>query len=123
VGVGSTCSARLHYEMYADPLRIVKHILQRFLRLSPHSGNVRLMATKAEIREYFAKFGRRGGKAYAKNTSPEQRKAAARRAAQARWAREKAKPKEIVRNITDSTVAREERSKGSKSSKRSKGNS
>lgn len=109
--------------MYADPLRIVKDILQRSLRPSSHSDNVRLMATKAEIREYFAKFGRRGGKAYAKNTSPEQRKAAARRAAQARWAREKAKPKEIVGGITESTVALEEGSKSSKSSKKSKANS
>src|SRR5579871_94954 len=109
--------------MYADPLRIVKHILQRFLRLSSYSGNVRLMATKAEIREYFAKFGRRGGKAYAKNTSPEQRKAAAQRAAQARWAREKAKPKEVVRDISESTEERSKGSNSSNSSKRSRANS
>jgi len=45
--------------------------------------------TKAEIREYFAKFGRKGGKAAAKKLSPEQRKDSARRAAQARWAKTK----------------------------------
>lgn len=38
-------------------------------------------------------LGRKGGKAYAKNHSSEERKQAARRAAQARW--EKAKPKPV----------------------------
>jgi len=45
--------------------------------------------TKKEIREYFAKFGRKGGQATARNLTPEQRKAIARKAAQARWAKEK----------------------------------
>jgi hypothetical protein len=34
-------------------------------------------------------LGRRGGQAYAKKTTPEQRKASARKAAQARWAKKK----------------------------------
>ncbi len=34
-------------------------------------------------------LGRRGGKATAKNMTPEQRKESARKAAQARWAKEK----------------------------------
>jgi hypothetical protein len=34
-------------------------------------------------------LGRRGGKQYAKNASPEERKDRARRAAQARWAKQK----------------------------------
>jgi hypothetical protein len=38
------------------------------------------MATKADIREYFARFGKQGGKTRAKNMTPEQRKEAARRA-------------------------------------------
>lgn len=45
--------------------------------------------TKKEIREYFAKFGRKGGQATAKKLSPERRKAIARKAAQARWAKKK----------------------------------
>lgn len=53
--------------------------------------NVRLMALTKEAREFFVKHGRKGGKAYAKNSTPEQRKAAARRAAQARWAKAKKK--------------------------------
>jgi hypothetical protein len=49
------------------------------------------MATKAEIRDYFAKFGKQGGKTRAKNMTPEQRKEAARRASEARWASKKKK--------------------------------
>jgi hypothetical protein len=45
--------------------------------------------TRKEIRDYFAKFGRKGGQATAKNLTPEQRKASARKAAQARWAKKK----------------------------------
>lgn len=47
------------------------------------------MATKADIREYFARFGKEGGKTRAKNMTPEQRKEAARRASAARWAKAK----------------------------------
>jgi len=47
------------------------------------------MATKAEIRDYFARFGKQGGKTRAKNMSPEQRKEAARKASKARWAKQK----------------------------------
>ena len=37
--------------------------------------------------EYFAKFGRKGGKATARKLSPERRKEIARKAAQTRWAK------------------------------------
>jgi hypothetical protein len=47
------------------------------------------VTTKAEIRDYFAKFGKQGGKARARNMTAEQRKAAARKAVEARWARVK----------------------------------
>jgi len=47
------------------------------------------MTTKAEIREYFAKFGKRGGKATASKMTPEERREKMRRAAQARWAKQK----------------------------------
>jgi hypothetical protein len=43
------------------------------------------MALTKEAREFFVKEGRKGGKAYAKNATPEQRKESARRAARARW--------------------------------------
>lgn len=49
------------------------------------------MATKQEIREYFAKFGRKGGKLAASRMSPEERREKMRRAAQARWAKAKKK--------------------------------
>lgn len=45
------------------------------------------MATKEEIRDYFAKFGKQGGKATAKNRTAEERSEAARKAVQARWAK------------------------------------
>ncbi len=47
------------------------------------------MALTKEAREFFAKEGRKGGKAYAKNATPEQRKESARRAAKARWSTKK----------------------------------
>jgi len=45
------------------------------------------MATKEEIREYFAKFGSQGGKATAKKRTAQERSDAARKAVQARWAK------------------------------------
>ena len=43
------------------------------------------MATKQEIRDYFAKFGREGGKTRAKNMTAVERAESARKASQARW--------------------------------------
>ena len=48
------------------------------------------MTTKQEIRDYFAKFGKQGGKTRAKNMTVEQRAESARKAAKARWAKKKA---------------------------------
>ena len=45
------------------------------------------MATKQEIREYFARFGKKGGQARARNMTSEQRSEAARKAVEARWAK------------------------------------
>ncbi len=42
---------------------------------------------KKDIREYFAKFGKEGGKARARKLTPEQRSEGARKAVQARWAK------------------------------------
>ena len=47
------------------------------------------VTSRKEISAYFAKFGKQGGKARAKNLTPEQRKASARKAAQARWAKQR----------------------------------
>jgi len=47
----------------------------------------------AELREYFSRMGRKGGKARASRQTPEQRKAQARKAIQARWAKAKEKEK------------------------------
>jgi len=44
---------------------------------------------RSEIAKYFAKFGKRGGKARAKKLTAEQRKESARQAAQARWSKKK----------------------------------
>jgi hypothetical protein len=59
------------------------------------------MATKEEIREYFAKFGKKGGDARAKNMTAEERSAAARKAVEARWA----KTEKLVAEITAGTKA------------------
>ena len=45
--------------------------------------------TRKELKEYFAKVGQRGGKAAARNRTAEERKQHARKAAQARWAKQK----------------------------------
>ena len=54
---------------------------------------MRSVAIKQEIRDYFAKFGKQGGKARAKNLTVEERIESARRAAQARWAKVEKKPR------------------------------
>jgi len=57
------------------------------------------MATPREIRDYFARVGKKGGKSTAKSMTPQQRKESARRAAQARWSH----TKKLVREITEGT--------------------
>jgi general stress protein YciG len=52
------------------------------------------MTKKSEFSKYLAALGCKGGQATAKNRTPEQRKEAARKAAQARWAKEKKARKE-----------------------------
>jgi hypothetical protein len=59
------------------------------------------VTTKQEIRDYFAKFGRKGGKATASKLTPEQRQASARRASEARWA----KQRKLLDEITEGTKA------------------
>jgi general stress protein YciG len=57
------------------------------------------MATKQEIRDYFARFGKQGGKTRAKNMTPEQRSEAARKAVQARWNKIDSSMKELSKNL------------------------
>lgn len=47
------------------------------------------MVSKKEIRDYFARFGRKGGKARLDKMTPEHRQAVARNAAKARWSKQK----------------------------------
>lgn len=47
------------------------------------------MALTKEARDYFAKEGKRGGKARAKSMTPKERSEAARKAVAARWAKQK----------------------------------
>jgi hypothetical protein len=52
------------------------------------------MVQKSELSKYLAALGSKGGKAAAKNRTADQRKELARKAAQARWAKEKRKSAE-----------------------------
>jgi hypothetical protein len=54
---------------------------------------------KKDIRQYFAKFGKQGGKARARKLTPEQRSEAARKAVRARWA----KMDKLMKEITTGT--------------------
>jgi hypothetical protein len=59
------------------------------------------------IREYLSKLGKKGGKARAKNLTRQQRTDAARRAAEARWA----KTRKLVDQVTEGAKAPEPRAK------------
>lgn len=66
-----------------------RHAVSReILRSRQAYANVRTVRPKA-VREYFAKIAKQGGQARAKSLTPEQRKASARKAAQARWAKQR----------------------------------
>ncbi len=75
------------------------------------------MTTKKEIRDYFAKFGKKGGETRARNMTAEQRSQAARKAVEARWAQTKA----LVKEFSEGTKALLEKSEAaSRAAKRSK---
>ena len=80
------------------------------------------MASKQEIREYFAKFGRKGGKATAKKMTPEERTEKMRRAAQARWAKEKQQIETSLHEINETTerLARAAQTRWAKKDKKEK---
>ena len=85
--VSSTHSARFNVLIICRALSIVKNKMKSFAGRSA-CGKRRLMAKKdpAAVR-----LGRRGGKEYARRHTAEERKAQARKAAQARWAKQKGK--------------------------------
>lgn len=61
------------------------------------------MLSRDQMREVAAEFGKEGGKTRAKNMTPEERKNAARKAVQARWAKaklRKQKQKSPVSNLS-----------------------
>ena len=61
------------------------------------------MATKQEIRDYFAKFGKEGGKTRARNMTAEQRRDAARKASEARWAQNEKRIAEAMKEVNEGT--------------------
>jgi hypothetical protein len=68
------------------------------------------MATKQKIRDYFAKFGKEGGKTRARNMTAQQRADAARKAVEARWAKRRKLVDEVTegsKQLLDMTVKRE----------------
>lgn len=65
------------------------------------------MATRQEIRDYFAKFGKEGGKARAKNMTPEERSDAARKAVQSRWAKNEKRIEKALKEVNEGTKALE----------------
>jgi hypothetical protein len=58
-----------------------------------------------EIRDYLAKIGRKGGKTRVQNQTPEQRTESARKAAQARWAKNERRITAALKEITEGTKA------------------
>jgi serine protease inhibitor len=65
------------------------------LRAPYESATVLWMALSKEAREYFVKEGRRGGKARAANLTQQERSDSARKAVEARWAKERAQSKAL----------------------------
>jgi protein-disulfide isomerase len=57
-----------------------------------HRAKVRIVTDEA-VREYLSKLGRRGADATNNQLTPAQRKKKAKKAAQARWAKQKKDPK------------------------------
>ena len=53
------------------------------------------------VREYLSKLGKKGGKARAKNMTAEERAEAARKAVEARWAKQRELMKEISEGTKD----------------------
>ncbi len=61
------------------------------------------MTKKQEIRDYFAKFGKEGGKATARNRTPEERSDAARKAVEVRWAKNEKRIAKALKEVNEGT--------------------
>jgi hypothetical protein len=72
------------------------------LRIEASTGMIK-MAVMTPKDPAAVALGRRGGKARVKNQTAEQRKESARRAAQARWAKEKKHIEGVIHQITQGT--------------------
>jgi hypothetical protein len=59
------------------------------------------------LREHLSQLGKKGGKARAKRMTPEQRAESARKAVEARWAKQKAELRELTAEITERSKALE----------------
>lgn len=69
------------------------------------------MATKQEIRDYFAKFGKEGGKTRARNMTAEDRAEAARKASQARWAQNDKRIADSLKETKETIKALEQKNR------------
>lgn len=78
-------------QLYAYPLRMSRIIFLYSCAPPADVLTFTLMALSKKAREFFVNEGRKGGKIAASKMTPQQRKESARRAAQARWAKVKAK--------------------------------
>jgi len=65
----------------------------------------------SEISDYLARIGRKGGKTRVKNQTPEQRIQSARRAAQARWAKNEKRIDAALKEVNDGIKVLLERDK------------
>lgn len=59
------------------------------------------------LREHLSRLGKKGGKARAKGMTAEQRAESARKAVEARWAKQKAELRELTAEITERSKALE----------------
>ena len=78
------------------------------------------MTTKQEIRDYFARFGKEGGKATARNRTPEERSDAARKAVQARWAKNEERIAEALKEVNEGTRKLLKRARARKAKRKEK---
>ncbi|MGA2745856.1 MAG: hypothetical protein ABSE44_14265 [Candidatus Sulfotelmatobacter sp.] len=78
------------------------------------------MTTKQEIRDYFAKFGKEGGKATARNRTAEERSEAARKAVQARWTKNEERIAEALKEVDEGTRTLLKRARARKAKRKEK---
>ena len=82
--------------------RIFLRIRGRYVRFATASYRLTEMTT---LSEHLSRLGTKGGKARAKNMTPEARSDSARKAVEARWAKQKAELKKLASEITQGSKA------------------